>query len=105
LGIVTENSRSGFTDYSRKEIDAFGNITIVKRPTARKAEWEFIFLTQSNRRIQRALEEARGAPAFFYAGAELAALDLNVYGVVDDFFPALKTGAYTESTLTLTGAS
>ena len=105
IGTILAGTHSGFTDYSRKEIDDFGNITIVKRPTSRRAEWQILFLTASNRRIQRALEDARAAPAFFYAGDNLSDFDVSIYGVVDDFFPALSNSTNTEATLTLIGAS
>ena len=105
LGIVLAGTRSGFTDYSRRVVDDFGNITIVKRPTARRAEWEISFPTRANRRIQRALEEARGAPAFFYPGANMTDFYISVYGVADDFFPVLQVGERTQATLSLTGAA
>ena len=105
LGTILSGTRSGFTDYSRKEIDDFGNITIVKRPTARRAEWELSFETRANRRIQRALEDARGAPAYFYPGPEMTDFYVSVYGVVDDFFPALEGGGTTQATLSITGAT
>jgi hypothetical protein len=105
LGTILEGTRSGFTDYSRKEVDDFGNITIVKRPTARRAEWELSFPTRANRRIQRALEEARGAPAFFYPGPDMVDFYVSVYGVADDFFPSLQSGGQTQATLSLTGAA
>jgi hypothetical protein len=105
LGIVLQGTRSGFTDYSRREVDDFGNITIVKRPTARRAEWEISFPTRANRRIQRALEDARGAPAFFYPGPDMVDFYISVYGVADDFFPALQVGDQTNATLSLTGAA
>lgn len=105
LGTVLAGTRSGFTDYSRKEIDDFGNITIVKRPTARRAEWEISFPTKANRRIQRALEDARGAPAFFYPGPDMVDFYISVYGVADDFFPSLQSAEITQATLSLTGAA
>ena len=58
LGNILDGSRSGFTDYTTRTVDDFGNIELIRRPTARKAEWMFAFDTRSNRRIQRALENA-----------------------------------------------
>ncbi|WP_406720436.1 hypothetical protein RPE78_09655 [Thioclava litoralis] len=105
LGEVLEGSKSGFTDYSRREVDDFGNISIVKRATARKAEWQLSFEATANRRIQRALEQARGAPAYFYPGDDMTPFALAVYGVADDFFPALSGGGHTIATLSLTGVA
>lgn len=105
LGELQDGTRSGFTDYSRKEVDEFGNITIVKRPTARRAEWNLKYPTTSNRRIQRALEDARGSLAFFYPGEDMVSYYVSVYGVADDFFPPLSSDGHTFATLSLTGVS
>ncbi len=105
LGEILDGSRSGFTDYTKKTVDDFGNISFIKRPTARKAEWVIAFETLSNRRIQRALESARASAAFFYPGDDMSAYYVSVYGVADDFFPQLASGGTTIATLALTGVS
>lgn len=105
LGTLLDGTKSGFTDYSKRTVDGFGNISITKRPTARRAEWEISFPSRSNRRIQRALEEARGAPAFFYPGDDMIDFYVSIYGVADDFFPGLSSGGTTNATLSLTGVS
>lgn len=105
LGDIVDGAASGFIDYSTKLIDDFGNITVYKRPTARKAEWEISFDTRSNKRIQTALQDARGAPAFFYPGDDMTDFYLSVYGVADEFLPRLGAGGKTQATLSLTGVT
>jgi hypothetical protein len=105
LGKIVDGSRSGFTDYTTRTVDDFGNIELVQRPTARKAEWLFVFDTRSNRRIQKALESARGTKCFFYPGADMADFYLSVFGVADEFYPSLSAGGTTVDTLSLTGVS
>lgn len=105
LGTVLDGTRSGFTGYTKRDVDDFGNITFTKRPTARKAEWELAFDTKSNRRIQRALEEAQYAPAYFYPGDEMTDHYVSIYGIADDFYPGLSSGGTTKAILSLTGVA
>lgn len=105
LGKILSGSRSGFTDYTVRNVDDFGNIDLVTRATARKAEWRFIYDTRSNRRIQRELENARGKKCFFYPGENMTDFYLSVFGVADEFYPALDAGGNTIDTLSLTGVS
>ena len=105
LGIVLDQSRSGFTDYTIRQQDPFGNVTFTVRPTARKAEWVLESQTTANRRIQRALEQVRGVTCYFHPGDGMSSYYLGVLGVADDYFPALAAGGYTRSTLSLTGVS
>lgn len=105
IGTILDGTRSGFTGYTRREVDEFGNISFTKRPTARRAEWEISFETRANRRIQRALEDAQFAPAYFYPGDDMTDFFVAIYGIADDFFPSLSGGGSTQATLTLTGVA
>lgn len=105
LGPILDGSRSGFTDYTTRTVDAFGNIELIRRPSARKAEWMFAFDTRSNRRIQRALENARGLKCFFYPGEGMLDFYLSVFGVADEFYPSLSSSGTTVDALSLTGVS
>ncbi|MFG6604622.1 MULTISPECIES: hypothetical protein [unclassified Sulfitobacter] len=105
LGKVIGGSRSGFTDYTSRNVDDFGNIELITRPTARKAEWRFVFDTRSNRRIQRELEKARGTKCFFHPGDDMTDFYLSVFGVANEFFPSLDAGGNTIDVLSLTGVS
>lgn len=105
IGTILDGTRSGFTGYTRREVDDFGNISFTKRPSARKAEWEISFETRSNRRIQRALEDAQYAPAYFHPGDGMTDFFVSIYGIADEFFPSLSGGGTTQATLTLTGVA
>ena len=105
LGEIESGARSGFTDYSVRTVDAFGNINLVRRPTARRAEWPLVFPTRSNRRIQRELERSRGTVCYFHPGDGMRDFYLGVLGLADDFFPDLAAGGTTYATLSLTGVS
>ena len=105
LGKIGNGARSGFTDYSARNVDEFGNLTLIRRASARKAEWPLIFDTAANRRIQRELENARGTICYFHPGDEMANFYLGVLGLADEFFPELSAGGTTFATLSLTGVS
>lgn len=105
IGTVLTDTKSGFTGYTKRVVDDFGNISFTKRPTARKAEWEISFETRANRRIQRALEDAQYAPAYFYPGDDMTDFYVSIYGIADDFYPSLSAGGTTQATLSLTGVS
>ena len=105
LGKILDGSRSGFNDYTSRNIDQFGNIELTVRPTARKAEWRFAFDTRSNRQIQRELEKARGIKCFFYPGEDMTEFYLSVFGIAEEFYPSLSAGGTTIDTLSLVGAA
>jgi len=105
LGVLLDQSRSGFTDYTLRRQDDFGNVTFTVRPTARKAEWVLESPTNTNRRTQMALEAVRGVTCYFHPGDGMSAFYLGVLGVADDYFPALSADGQTRSTLSITGVS
>lgn len=103
--MVLDQTRSGFTDFTIRRQDDFGNITFTVRPTARKAEWVLHSESTANRRIQRALETVRGTTCYFHPGANMSNYYIGVLGVADDYFPALSAGGWTRATLSITGVS
>lgn len=105
LGIIESGARSGFTDYSARTVDTFGNVTLIRRAFARKAEWPLVFETTSNRRIQRELEAARGTICYFHPGDHLSQYYIGVLGLADEFYPELSASGTTFATLSLTGVS
>lgn len=106
LGDTLSGTTDGFSSFSVRNVDAFGNITIVPRGEAKRTEFEFTFDTRSNRRIQRELSRVRDKPAFFYADEDLVdEMGLLVFGYADDFFPALSSDGTTFATLSVTGVS
>jgi hypothetical protein len=105
LGTIESGARSGFTDYSARNVDDYGNVTLIRRTFARKAEWPIIFPTRSNRRLQRELENARGTICYFHPGDGMTDFYLGVLGTADEFFPELAAGGTTFATLSLTGVA
>lgn len=105
LGEIESGARSGFTDYSARNVDDYGNTTLIRRAFARKSEWPLVFETISNRRIQRELERARGTVCYFHPGDDMGAYYIGVLGLADEFYPELQASGTTFATLSLTGVS
>ena len=99
-------SRSGFNNYNLRTVDAFGNITIVPRAKARKAEYTIAYQTGSHGRILAALEAVADRPTFFVPqDTALYQMGLLVFGVAEDFYPPLSASGFTTASLEVLGAA
>jgi len=67
LGISIEGVSVGIKDYSRKEVDAFGNFIITQRRFADIMSVDFIISTQDNYYIKKILTALRTTPAVWIA--------------------------------------
>ena len=97
LGATTYGTSISIEDYSRKEVDAFGNFIVVERDFAKLADFDIQFETQSARKIQRTLAGYRAIP-IVYLGSEDTAYGTTVYGFYRRFDltlegPSLSFGA------------
>lgn len=79
LGVTTYGTSISIEDYSRKEVDAFGNFIVVQRAYAQLADYDVKFETASARKIQRTLAGFRATP-IVYIGSEDTAYGTIVYG-------------------------
>lgn len=55
LGVSNYGTSVGLTDYSRKETDSFGDTIIVRRPTAKRAEFDVLLVTSEVGAVQSTL--------------------------------------------------
>ena len=79
LGLTTYGTSISIEDYSRKEVDAFGNFIVVQRDYAQLADYDVKFETRTARKIQRTLAGFRATP-IVYIGSEDTAYGTTVYG-------------------------
>ena len=92
LGISVYGSSVGIRDYSRKEVDAFGNFAVVERRFSKTATLDVILDTARVASIQRALASRRALPTV-YVGSESACIECPdpiheetlIYGYYRDF--------------------
>jgi len=79
LGLTSYGTSISIEDYSRKEVDAFGNFIIVERDFAQLADFDVQFETQNARKIQRTLANFRATP-IVYIGSEDTSYGTTIYG-------------------------
>lgn len=97
IGLTTYGTAISIEDYSRKEVDAFGNFIIVQRDFAQLADFDVQFETQNARKIQRTLADFRATP-IVYVGSEDTSYGTTIYGFYRRFDltlegPSLSFGA------------
>jgi len=97
LGTTSYGTSITIEDYSRKEVDAFGNFIIVQRDFAQLADFDVQFETKNARKIQRTLAEYRAIP-IVYVGSEDTSYGTTIYGFYRRFDltlegPSLSFGA------------
>lgn len=110
LGQTMFGSRVGITDYSRKEVDDFGNFTVVQRKFAKRAEMDVLAKTSDAARIQRAMIAVRAEPTVFIGAAAADVMaetpmfeETIVYGYYRDFDLLLETAGISTYTLEIEG--
>lgn len=92
LGVGIYGTSIGIRDFSTKEVDTFGNFTVVQRRFAKRAEIEAYIETARVAVVQQALASVRATPTV-YIGSERACLfcpdqihtELILYGYYSDF--------------------
>jgi len=110
LGSTLYGSRIGLVDYSRKEVDDFGNFSVVQRKFSKRAELDILASTPDAARIQRAMIAIRATPTVFVGSAESDIGNTNprfeetiVYGYYRDFDLLLETAGMATYTLEIEG--
>ena len=91
----------GIQDYSRKDRDDFGNITIVERAFNKRARWNFRLLNSEVDVFQENLALLRARPAV-YIGNE-GFNSLIVYGFYRDFDTVIAYPTHSECSIDLEG--
>lgn len=87
LGDVSYGATAGITDYSRKETDTFGLVTIVRRAYSKRMSVKLFFDTAGLRRLHTLLADLRATPCV-WIGAEkdtVTFAPLVIYGFYRDF--------------------
>ena len=98
LGVTLYGTSVGITDYSRKEVDSFGNTIIVKRPYSKRAEFDVAVDTSRVSFVQRELAAIRAQPVVWIGEASIGST--IIFGFYRDFSlpitgPSICDGAIT----------
>lgn len=83
LGITEASPTAGITDYSRKDVDEFGEVTIVQRAWAKRMTARALIRTDALDVVANRIAAVRARPSLWIGQAGLDSL--TVYGFFKDF--------------------
>jgi hypothetical protein len=102
LGNTEASPTAGITDYSKKDIDDFGEVTIVERAWAKRMSAKALIDTAAIDTVAGRIAAVRARPALWIADGELDAL--TVFGFFKDF--SIEVGsAVSKLSLSIEGLS
>lgn len=85
LGATEYGATLGIVDYSRKETDEFGVVTITKRKYAKRLTAKLAFERERTNRVFRTLAALRSTPCVYVTADALDYEPLTVFGFYKDF--------------------
>lgn len=103
LGETLGGTTIGFDDYSRKDRDEFGNVTIIERAFANYIQFQVAIPVGDERRVQREIARYRATPAVYYASPALKSRGTITFGWPSDFNIPLATAAFSFATIEIQG--
>jgi hypothetical protein len=84
LGLTLhDQAQVGITDYSRKDVDDFGNYTIVERPFSKRGSFQMLVPKSAVDSIHETLAALRSIPIFYAATDDYSAT--HIFGFFRDF--------------------
>lgn len=91
----------GIQDYSRKERDEFGNVTVVERAFNKRARWNFLIRNSEIDVFQENLAALRARPAVYIGNDDYNSL--VVYGFYRDFDTVISYPTSSECSIEIEG--
>lgn len=85
IGGTEYGAKSGITDYSKKEVDGFGNYSVVERSFSKRMELSVITEAADYTKVSRLLAGLRAKPCVWMATDSASYEPLTVYGFYKDF--------------------
>lgn len=85
IGNAVYGAKLGIVDFSRKDVDAFGNYVLTKRAYSKRMTLSLLTDKSDFSRIFRAMAGIRATPAVFIATEKVGYESLIVYGFYKDF--------------------
>ncbi len=101
IGRTQRGFGAGITDYSKKDVDSFGNTTFVKRAYSKQMQATLVCSNTSIDSVARLLSALRATPLMFYAesGLELS----TAFGYTKDWRTVIEYANYAIVNLTVEG--
>lgn len=101
LAVTNFGTSVGIRDYSVKQVDDFGNVTIVQRPFSKRAEFDLTIETAQVGLFNRKLAALRATPVVYIGDPDRE--ETFVYGYYKDFSVVLSNPSISSCTLTIEG--
>ena len=101
LAVTNFGTSVGIKDYSVKQVDDFGNITIVQRPYSKRAEFDLTIETPEVGVFNRFLAGIRATPCVYIGDPNRE--ETIVYGYYRDFNVVLSNPSISSCALTIEG--
>lgn len=103
IGTTLERPTISIQDFSRKERDEFGRVTIVERPFSLRGEFDIIYPTSRTRSLLTQLTKIRATPCVFYVDGMDTGNGTMIFGYYTDFSVNLEVGSESYSSITVEG--
>lgn len=101
IGTTVFGTSVGIRDFSRKEVDEFGNFTIVQRRFFREVDYDVRIETRRVQFVQRILAERRAQPTVYIGDVQNP--ETIVYGYYRDFDIVLSNPSISNGTIEVEG--
>jgi hypothetical protein len=103
LGDTKLGARLGIIDYSRKDTDAFGTVTFVRRAFSKRLTTDLVLASGQLNKVSRVLEALRAMPCVWIGSEDATFQALIVYGFYRDFGLTISYPTYTLCNLEIEG--
>lgn len=103
IGKTRFGAQIGIIDYSRKNTDEFGQITVVERSYARKVSADVLVDNARIDYITSRLSEVRATPCVFIVDDKEQVTSMTVYGFLKDWGISITYPEHSEANITIEG--
>lgn len=101
IGRTNYGTAIGIKSYSRKEVDEYGNVTVVKRKNSKFAEYDLDIDNYKLAEVQRYFAEIDSVPSVFIGNPDME--ELVVFGFYNDFKATISFPTVSKCTLRVEG--
>jgi hypothetical protein len=101
VGRTNYGTAIGIKSYSRKEVDEFGKVTVIKRKNSKYADYDIDIDNTNLAFVQRLFQDIDSVPCVFIGNPEME--ELIVYGFYKDFKATISFPTVSKCTLRVEG--
>ena len=101
IGRTNYGTSIGIKSFSRKEVDEFGNTTVIKRKNSKYCDYDVDIDTENLAFVQRLMQDIDSVPCVFIGNPTME--ELTVYGFYSDFKSTISFPTHSKCTLRVEG--